>query len=101
MDGLRSPRELPFSLEAHRYDAPNATLDGFRYEDLGRTRQFFESLGNIYGIALGELRGVFGIHVTRLAVAYGLDLEDQLVTICPIVDSDEAENAVDFELAKR
>ena len=51
MNGLRSTRELLLTLEAHRYHAPNATLDGFRYEDLGRAREFFESLGDIDGIA--------------------------------------------------
>jgi len=33
--------------------------------------------------ALGELRGVFGIHLARLAVQYGLDIEHELVTILP------------------
>ncbi len=46
---------------------------------------------NIYGIALGELRGVFGIHLARLAAAYGLDVEDQLASLFPIEDTDEAE----------
>jgi len=52
---------------------------------------------NIYGIALGELRGVFGIHLARLSISYGLDVESQLASIFPIEDTDESElnNALD------
>lgn len=35
--------------------------------------------------ALGELRGVFGIHIARLAAAYGFDVEDELASILPEV----------------
>ncbi|MRH02427.1 hypothetical protein GIY21_19185 [Xanthomonas sontii] len=33
--------------------------------------------------ALGELRGVFGVHIAALAAAYGLDIEQQLAAIIP------------------
>ena len=33
--------------------------------------------------ALGELRGVFGVHVAQLAAKYGLDVEDDLSKILP------------------
>ena len=33
--------------------------------------------------ALGELRGVFGIHIARLAAAHGLDVEGDLAKILP------------------
>jgi|TARA_B100002003_G_scaffold228901_1_gene237659 hypothetical protein len=33
--------------------------------------------------ALGELRGVFGVHIARLAASYGLDVEDDLAKILP------------------
>jgi hypothetical protein len=36
--------------------------------------------------ALGELRGVFGIHVGLLAIKYGLDIEDGLASILPFAD---------------
>lgn len=36
--------------------------------------------------ALGELRGVFGIHTAKIAVAYGIDVEKELATIMPIED---------------
>jgi hypothetical protein len=36
--------------------------------------------------ALGELRGVFGIHVGMLAAKYGFDVEDELASILPEAD---------------
>lgn len=33
--------------------------------------------------ALGALRGVFGVHIAKLATAYGLDVEDDLASILP------------------
>lgn len=33
--------------------------------------------------ALGELRGVFGIHIARLAATHGLDVEGELASILP------------------
>jgi len=33
--------------------------------------------------ALGELRGVFGVHIAKLAVKYKIDIEDQLAVILP------------------
>ncbi len=39
--------------------------------------------GWVLNQALGELRGVFGIHVAQIAVKYGLDVEDPLATIIP------------------
>jgi hypothetical protein len=44
--------------------------------------------------ALGELRAVFGVHLVRLAAAYGLDVEGDLSTILPASDSEaEQESA--------
>lgn len=36
-----------------------------------------------FGGALGELRGVFGIHIARMAAQHGLDVEDDLARILP------------------
>jgi hypothetical protein len=33
--------------------------------------------------ALGELRGVFGLHLARIAVQYGIEIEDDLGAILP------------------
>ncbi len=37
----------------------------------------------IFGSALGELRGTFGIHVAKIAAAFKLDVEDRLTSILP------------------
>ena len=37
---------------------------------------------------LGELRGVFGIHIAKIAVAYGIDIEKDLASIIPGEDID-------------
>ncbi|HZP43968.1 MAG TPA: DUF6650 family protein [Candidatus Binatia bacterium] len=39
--------------------------------------------------ALGELRGVFGVHLARIAVQYGVDVDDDLAAILP--GEDEAD----------
>jgi hypothetical protein len=45
-----------------------------------------------FGGALGELRGVFGVHIARIAAQNGLDVEDDLARILPAGD---AENDAD------
>jgi len=48
---------------------------------------FFTSTeGWLFTQALGELRGVFGIHVGKLSVMYGIDIEDELARILPPLD---------------
>jgi len=42
-----------------------------------------------FGSSLGELRGVFGIHIARLAAQHGLDVEDDLARILPAGDAEE------------
>ncbi|MCL4552573.1 MAG: hypothetical protein M1305_03315 [Candidatus Marsarchaeota archaeon] len=39
--------------------------------------------------ALGKLRGVFGVYVSRLAAQYGLDIEDSLAAIIPFADDQD------------
>jgi hypothetical protein len=39
-------------------------------------------------IALGRLRGVFGLHLARLCAAYGVDVEPDLATIFPTTNED-------------
>lgn len=36
--------------------------------------------------AVGELRGVFGIHIVKIAAMYGLDIENDLSSILPIAE---------------
>jgi len=38
--------------------------------------------------SLGELRGVFGIHIAQLCVKYGVDIEGELATILPVEDDE-------------
>ncbi|HKX46966.1 MAG TPA: DUF6650 family protein [Planctomycetota bacterium] len=55
--------------------------------DEGRIITFGASQGHYaswtFNAALGILRGVFGVHVAKLAAAYGLDVEDELASILP------------------
>lgn len=37
--------------------------------------------------AVGELRGVFGVHIARIAAMYGIDVEDDLSSILPEKES--------------
>ena len=41
--------------------------------------------------ALGELRGVFGVHLARLCTAYGIDVAPELASIFP-ASEDEKDN---------
>jgi len=36
---------------------------------------------------IGEMRGVFGIHIAKIAVTYGIDVESDLTSILPGLDS--------------
>lgn len=40
-------------------------------------------------IFIGELRAVFGFHIARIAVVYGIDIESDLASIIPESDVDE------------
>lgn len=44
-----------------------------------------------FASALGEMRGVFGLHLARIATEYGLDVEDDLARILPGSDTDTAD----------
>lgn len=41
------------------------------------------SASNTFYSELGELRGVFGIHIARIAAQFNLDIEDRLASILP------------------
>lgn len=42
-----------------------------------------------FNAALGELRGVFGIHVAQIAAQHGLDVEKELASILPVEDEND------------
>jgi plasmid maintenance system antidote protein VapI len=44
-------------------------------------------LRKIFNSALGELRGVIGIHIAAIAAQHGLDIEGDLATILPATDN--------------
>ena len=41
------------------------------------------SLGFEFILALGELRSIYGLHIARVAVAYAIDISDDLSRILP------------------
>jgi hypothetical protein len=55
-----------------------------------RQRQFYPNDALTWQ-ALGEMRGVFGLHLARLCAAYGVDVEPELATIFPEADTDTRE----------
>ena len=55
--------------------------DDRRIIEFASSRGHFASW--VFNGAVGELRGVFGIHIARIAAAHGLDVEDQLASILP------------------
>lgn len=46
----------------------------------------------VFNGALGEMRGVFGLHIAKVAAQYGLDIEDDLAKILPARAEEEAAN---------
>ena len=48
----------------------------------------FDVEAQTFFTALGELRGTFGIHLARIAVQHGLDVEDELASIFPASDDE-------------
>jgi len=53
--------------------------DDHRIIQFGAEQGHFASW--IFNGAVGELRGVFGVHIASLAASYGLDVEDELASI--------------------
>ncbi len=68
-------------------------LDNVQEDDNGRRpyRRYWGSGPDnwIFNSALGELRGVIGIHVAALAAQHGLDVEGDLSTSLPAQDKQE------------
>lgn len=82
---LDGEQELAQSLRAMRA-ACRKFLDTVDADDR-RIIQFGAHQGHfaswVFNGAVGEMRGVFGIHVARLAASHGLDVEDELAAILP------------------
>ncbi|MCP4307716.1 MAG: hypothetical protein GY788_23150 [bacterium] len=41
----------------------------------------------VFNGALGEMRGVFGVHIAKIAASYGLDVDGELSSILPEKDA--------------
>ncbi|MFK3648020.1 DUF6650 family protein [Lysobacter enzymogenes] len=83
--GLDSDQPLAQSLRAMRAACRKclATVeaDDRRIIEFGAHRNHYASW--IFNGAIGELRGVFGIHIAALAASHGLDVEGDLASILP------------------
>lgn len=86
--GLQDGSELAKSLRAMRA-ACRKFLAAIHADE--RIIQFGAHRGHYaswhFNGAVGELRGVFGIHLAQIAARFGLDIEDELATILPAADS--------------
>jgi hypothetical protein len=89
---LDSEQELAHSLRAMRA-ACRKFLDTVKADD-PRIIRFGAEHGHyaswVFNGAVGELRGVFGVHVARIAASHGLDVEDDLASILPATDDDRS-----------
>jgi len=94
LSNLDPSSELGASLRAMRTSC-RKFLDtiGVRYSEIVR---FAFHSGHwaswVFLGALGELRGVFGIHLAKIAVRYKIDIEEDLSTILPASDDYEQSN---------
>ena len=90
---LDNDAELAKSLRAMRAACRkflNLTQDNERGRDIIRYGHHHGHWANWeFNGALGEMRGVFGIHLALLATEYGLDVEDELASILPGTEDNE------------
>ena len=90
---LDSNSELSASLRAMRA-ACRKFLNTVQAEE-GRIIRFGAQLGHYanwtFNGALGEMRGVFGIHIAKLATGYGVDVEGDLAAALPGEDLPEVD----------
>lgn len=87
---LPNGSELETNLRALRVSC-RKYLDKIQYDkqEMRYLRPPYSNLSSwIFISGLGELRGVFGIHIAQIAVSYGLDIEKELASIIPIVDEE-------------
>jgi Family of unknown function (DUF6650) len=90
---LDSEKEIARSLRAMRA-ACRKFLSTVEADDR-RIIQFGADQGHyaswIFNGAVGELRGVFGIHIAALAASHGLDVEGELASILPAPADDHSQ----------
>jgi hypothetical protein len=87
---LNADQELAQSLRAMRAACrkflSTVQADDRRIIQFGAERGHYASW--VFNGAVGELRGVFGVHVARIAASHGLDVEDELASILPAASDD-------------
>lgn len=90
LENLDADRELTLSLRAMRAACRKflATVEA----DDSRAIRFGGHHGHyaswIFNGSVGELRGVFGVHIARLAASHGLEIEEGLASIIPALDEE-------------
>lgn len=86
LTGFHSKDGIAESLRAMR-SACRKFLNTIQAEANDRIVHFAHTPGHYasweFNQALGELRGVFGVHIALLAAQYGLDVENDLAKILP------------------
>jgi hypothetical protein len=89
---IPSEKDLAQSLRAMR-TACRKFLDTVQADDLGIVVRHANYPGHWaswkFNGAVGELRGVFGLHIASIAARYGLDVEDDLAAILPASGEEE------------
>ena len=89
LSSLNLKSEITVSFRAMR-SACRKFLNTVQAESDGRIVRFANSPGHYasweFNQALGEMRGIFGVHIARVAALYGLDVEDDLAKILPYSD---------------
>jgi hypothetical protein len=90
---LKEDSELAFSLRAMRASC-RKFLNAVQADE-GRIIRFGAHQGHYaswtFNGALGEMRGVFGVHLAKIAAAYGVDVEPDLAAIIPDEDASESD----------
>jgi len=87
--GTLSESELAATLRAMRAACRKFLDSVHANRPPGRPYGYFSDW--TFNSGLGELRGVFGIHLAKIAAQHGLDIEDDLATILPAI-AEETEN---------
>lgn len=86
---LSTGSELAATFRAMRAACRKFLDSAHAHGPAGRPRGSFSDW--TFNSGLGELRGVFGIHLAKLAAQHGLDIEDDLAAILPAPVEDEGD----------
>lgn len=79
---VRSESDLVLSARAMRGEC-RKFVERVEDLDLRLARQWGHYQSWIFADALGQLRGMFGVHIASICTRYGIDIESQLAEILP------------------